>query len=325
MIIPKYWSEARVQQRLKGQQITVKRLGWSNLNQEDADNKANTRAQDAIKRLFAGEKLARREPKVAYNGAEGIPIREEIVDTQDDTIITRNSYGALCINSPNVLFVDIDYYTNPRRGLWTATITSLLILSGLTAIYSQSWILFIALAIFSLFLAIVIVGLTHNIYIKLCGGEEKIAMSAIESFSQQNPEWHLRVYQTPAGLRVLVMQQTFEPRQQDVKNCFKQMRADPLYALMCHNQQCFRARVSPKPWRIDNKRLKPSLGRWPIEDHNKLTLRKQWVNQYERDARNYASCRFLKTLGNHKTTIETQTVQRLHDKLCQANSQLPLA
>jgi len=36
-----------------------------------------------------------------------VPIREEIVSRHGDTIITRNSYGARCLNTPNALFADI--------------------------------------------------------------------------------------------------------------------------------------------------------------------------------------------------------------------------
>jgi hypothetical protein len=38
-----------------------------------------------------------------YNGAAGVPIREEIVGRHGETVITRNSYGARCLNMPNVL------------------------------------------------------------------------------------------------------------------------------------------------------------------------------------------------------------------------------
>ena len=44
-----------------------------------------------------------REPRMPYNGAAGVPIREEIVGRHGETVITRNSYGARCLNMPNVL------------------------------------------------------------------------------------------------------------------------------------------------------------------------------------------------------------------------------
>ena len=114
MIVPKYWAEGSAQHRVKGRQTTVRRFGWSHVSQEEAQASADSRTADALRRILAGEKLEKREPKVAYNGAEGVPIREEIVVEHGDTIITRNSYGALCLNTPNVLFADVDFASHYR-------------------------------------------------------------------------------------------------------------------------------------------------------------------------------------------------------------------
>ncbi|MFT4843826.1 MAG: hypothetical protein ACI8UD_002340 [Planctomycetota bacterium] len=47
------------------------------------------------------------ERKLPYGGL-GLPIREEIVARNGADIITRNGYGARCLNEPDVLFADID-------------------------------------------------------------------------------------------------------------------------------------------------------------------------------------------------------------------------
>ena len=78
----------------------VRRFGWSDNSQDAAQVNADERAQEALQRLLSGEKLPRREPKVPYNGGEGVPIREEIVSRHGETIITRNSYEARCLNTP---------------------------------------------------------------------------------------------------------------------------------------------------------------------------------------------------------------------------------
>jgi len=94
MIVPQFWAEGRVRGRHDGRQVTVRRFGWSDTSQADAQANADDRAAEALRRVLAGERLDRREPKVPYNGADGLPIREEIVARHGDTIITRNSYGA---------------------------------------------------------------------------------------------------------------------------------------------------------------------------------------------------------------------------------------
>ena len=64
MIIPQYWAEGRVQDRTGGKQVTVRRFGWSDTTQADAQARANRRAQEALDRIHQGEKLLRREPKL---------------------------------------------------------------------------------------------------------------------------------------------------------------------------------------------------------------------------------------------------------------------
>ena len=117
MIVPQFWAEGRIQERVAGKQITVRRYGWSDESPVAAQAHADQRTRDAFDRIaHKGEKLERRERKLAYNGAEGVPIREEIVERHGDTVVTRNGYGARCLNTPDVLFVDIAF-DEPLRGI----------------------------------------------------------------------------------------------------------------------------------------------------------------------------------------------------------------
>lgn len=109
MLVPQFWAQGRIQHRESGRQITIRRFGWSDASQFDAQALADARAAEAMQRWLSGGSVAQREPKVPYNGAQGVPIREEIVSRHGETIVTRNSNGARCLNSPNTLFVDIDY------------------------------------------------------------------------------------------------------------------------------------------------------------------------------------------------------------------------
>lgn len=115
MIVPRHWAEARLQKpREPGRgQITVRRFGWSDTNEAEAEQMARRRSEEAMADLVAGRKRPRHEPKVAYNGAAGVPIREEILASHDDVVITRNAYGAACLNTPDVLFADMDFATAP--------------------------------------------------------------------------------------------------------------------------------------------------------------------------------------------------------------------
>src|SRR5687768_18009586 len=108
MQVPSFWAEARVQHRERGRQVTVRRFGWSDDSVAEAQLHAELRAADALKRILAGEDLPRRDHKVTYGGAEGLPIREEVVARSGSAVLTRNGYGALCLNTPDALFVDVD-------------------------------------------------------------------------------------------------------------------------------------------------------------------------------------------------------------------------
>lgn len=108
MIVPGYWAEARIRHRTRNKQITIRRFGWSDISLEDAQQRADHRAAEALAMSERDPSLLRREPKTPYNGADGVPIREEIVQRHGDNIVTRNGYGALCLNTANVLFADVD-------------------------------------------------------------------------------------------------------------------------------------------------------------------------------------------------------------------------
>lgn len=325
MFVPQYWAESREQTRQKGRQITVRRFGWSDISQADAEALAGARARDAMHRLLAGEKLPRREPKVPYNGADGFPIREEIVSRHGDTIVTRNSYGARCLNTPNVLFADIDFSDGYPAWSSLAMLPPVL-LGAVTA----KWL---ALPLLALVIVIILIAIVAYVgvdtwrrtYAKLRVDEGRAAHDRIAGFVADHPAWNLRVYRSPAGLRVMVTHQTFEPRDPAVAAFFDALLVDPMYRQMCMNQNCFRARVSAKPWRIGiAAKLRPSPGVWPIAP-SRLPERQAWVAHYESIARNYAACRLLATLGSGFTSPAVQAVQDLHDQMSCATTELPIA
>lgn len=89
MIVPSYWAEATLKHRDHKRQVSVRRFGWSDTSQADAQALADARAREALERLQAGESLVRREPRIAYNGAQGVPIREEILAREGDAPLRR--------------------------------------------------------------------------------------------------------------------------------------------------------------------------------------------------------------------------------------------
>ncbi len=86
-----------------------------------------------------------------------------------------------------------------------------------------------------------------------------------------------------------------------------------------------RARVSPKPWRIGiDRHLRPRPGTWPIKPE-RMADRQQWVADYERRSEGFAACRYERTFGEGRIDPGVEPVRALHDRLCRAESALPLA
>ncbi len=325
MIVPQFWAEARAQQRTTRSTITVRRFGWSDASEAEAQSHAEARAQAALQRLVAGERLPRREPKIGYNGAEGVPIREEIVDRHGDAVVTRNAYGARCLNTPNVFFADIDFSSTAPAVLFVSLAALLILVATANAWIEQSWRALLLGVLGSLVVSGPTVRLLYRGQLFLRGGVERVAIARVERFVARNPRWNMRLYRTPAGLRVLATHALLKPDDAQTLACFEALRADPVYVRMCRNQQCFRARVSAKPWRIGIARhMRPRPGVWPVAAAG-MAMRTEWISRYEQVAARYAACRFMTEIGSGTMHPDAAWVQAIHDELSRSASALPLA
>ncbi|VXB43474.1 Membrane protein [Luteimonas sp. 9C] len=325
MIVPEYWAEARRHARHQGRSVTVRRFGWSDDSEAAAQAHAESRAQVAFDAVLAGETLPRRELLTSY-GVLGVPIREEIVARDGDVVITRNSYGALCLNTPDVLFADLDFEARPSGWVLPLSVAALLLV-GVTAAAAMAmdWRLAVGLAVALLVLANIVTLAFRRRAFDRDGGAEARAMARVSGFADANPDWQLRAYRTPKGLRVLVVHRTFEPHEPDVDRLFAALAADTLYATMCRLQHCFRARLTPKPWRIGiTRHIKPRSAAWS-RAQARLPARLDWIADYTRKADAFAACRFLRSFGAGPVDPRAARVMALHDRLSGATRTLPLA
>lgn len=342
MIVPEFWAEARISESFgrdhaSGRRsLTVRRFGWSDSSLADAQAVADARAREAFDRILAGTSLPKRDPRVPYD-AEGLPIREQVVERDGDIVITRNSYGARCLNSPNVLFADVDF--DEPVSTWNKYyLISSLALALIAGVVSQHLGVFVLSGVFAVGIAGALARARGRARHRANGGPEGRARKRIDAFVTAHPHWHLRLYRTPNGFRLLAMHQVFDPNDPQVIGFFEAIGADAYYALLCRRQHCFRARVSPKPWRIgEHSRSQtragvasggagsmPKAGVWPIAV-DRMHERERWVEDYERKSTGYASCRFVEALGSRDYVMAAQSVQRLHDDLCRSDTTLPLA
>ena len=315
MIVANHWAEARRQHGLGRKKITVQRWGWSDTSAAEAQALADARADEALAQVLNDRTTPRRERKVAYNGAEGVPIREEVLERHGDAVITRNTYGAHCLNTPDVLFTDVDFATGASWKLHAAAAALLVVAVLLPA----RWVLggwglavgVLALLLFTSPLA----RLLQRLAQALQGGPQAQAMAGLQAFVQQHPAWAVRVYRTPAGLRMLATHSPVDPLGADAQAFFAAVGADPLYVRMCVNQRCFRARLTGKPWRMGiDQHMRPRPGVWPVQPE-RLPQREEWVRNYEQRTAQYAACHWLTSVGSGAQHVAVLPLVELHDRL----------
>ena len=318
MLIPEYWAEATTVVTQGDRRVTLRRFGWSNENQNAAHRHADERLEQAVRDWELNPSIPRRERKTAYNGSDGVPIREEIIDSNKDYVITRNAYGALCLNTENVLIADVD------RAEGAFEVGCLIaVLLGITALLVGA-AGFYWLAVALVVISIATASLTQYYSKRYQDTYHKNQLQKFEGFSKDNPVWGLRVYETPLGFRLIATHRTFNPQSAEVTDFFRTVGVDKVYARMCLRQNCFRARLTAKPWRCGiNDHMLPRAV-WPIKDEL-LPVRHAWVERYTAAAVNYAACRFIQSLGPDSIFADVDSVVSIHDKLCQAHTSLPLA
>jgi hypothetical protein len=288
MKIPQFWSKATAEgTTVRGKTVTFSCWRPSDTSEAEAHESALAAARRVLDILLSG-----REPdRYAYGCAS---LREEVMNKMCDgegnriAVVTRNLYGSLILNAERVMFVDIDFPEVSVREAAGHFFTRLLGRARKTPAAQR---------------------------------EEK-ARADIERFVAANPGWGLRLYRTFAGLRGIVTHDVFDPKSNASLDVLKQMGSDPLYTRLCRAQECFRARLTPKPWRCGH--YANTVG-YPIEDATAAQRHEKWKAAYDACQREYATCRFLGQLGDGTTHPEAAQVIELHDFATRCNEPLALA
>lgn len=125
-----------------------------------------------------------------------------------------NHYNSLVLNTNNMFIVDIDF-ADRRHNKWTGAASIQDVLDTL-----------------------------HDLGVL----DQQAADRAAFRWSDQC--W--RVYRTHSGARVICTSRPvpFASSRYEVMNLFRFLGADPNYARLCCDQLCYRARLTPKPWRV---------------------------------------------------------------------------
>lgn len=214
------------------------------------------------------------------------PIREAIVDEvqvddQPHAVITRNGYGAYVLNAAAVLFADIDA---PPTPLVKATFWQRLLGSG---------------------------DQVHAADTRTDQQKTDELLAAVGPVMARQ-RLSCRVYQTAAGFRAAITSQLFDPRSDESTRLLEDLRSDTQYNRLCLAQACYRARVSPKPWRINGDRP-PS--RFPFTDPDALAAYEAWDRRYQQASTGFSACRVVAHLGQAPPHPVAERVLALHDEL----------
>lgn len=224
-------------------------------------------------------------------------LREPVIQEIPGAIVSRNSYGCFVLNTSQAMFIDIDFEgtRNPQTGE-TQTIEhrhpDIDSTPGFFSTKSKDQL------------------------------RQDFLLQKIEEWTATKPNWGWRVYRTAAGLRLLATHDVFNAEAPETYPVFSELYADPLYTKLCKVQKCFRARLTPKPWRCD---WEAPQYYWPWESANDEVKFNEWAQIYTKKTAKYSTCMLLKSIGNSVIHPEIKNIIDLHDEMTRTTSGLPLA
>jgi len=148
-------------------------------------------------------------------------------------------------------------------------------------------------------------------------------IDAIAAAVDAHPGLGLRLYRTPNGYRALVTHQPYDPTSGEARRLLDAFHSDHLYTTLCKAQHCFRARLTPKPWRIG---MDTPPRAFPFDPPAKRNTFEAWKADYDQRITTYAACEPTTpaALGNPTVHPDIEPVLTLHDQLACAPGK-PLA
>jgi hypothetical protein len=340
MIIPRHWSRATTDAVAPdGRTIPVEIWRGSRTSEAEAQQLARETADRVARRVQAGEGFPDR-----YTYGER-DLREAVVEelgsaagaAEPDAALTRNAYGAVVLNSTRACFIDVDVGAEPSGGSRSGGGQTYRAPqpgggTGLRPVADR------ILGMFGVRTDGPLGSILDAVLGPASGGGGGVqepaapaapasasgdpALAKLRSWVAQHPEWAVRVYRTSAGLRYLVTHAPFTPGDAASEAAMRAMGADPAYVKLCRVRSSFRARLTPKPWRIG---LPKPPHRFPFESAAEEREVADWVRRYDTASQGHATCRFVEVVGSGAVHPEIEPLVRLHDEHTRATSGLPLA
>ncbi|QDU91582.1 hypothetical protein Pla175_50120 [Pirellulimonas nuda] len=295
MKIARFWvRESATSTGGKGRVEQATGWGWSETNEHEARERARSAAQRIADWLAKGKREEAPGGEYAYLTR---PAREEIVQELGDddhpaAVVTRNRYGALVLNTRELMFIDADVPKPPPQPVAAALLGAVRRLFGGAANQPPA------------------------------ADPAELVLDGIRAWSAANPSVALTVYRTAAGFRCVVTNQAISARSELSESILAGLDSDPLYRRLCKSQECFRARLTPKPWRVG---LGQPRREFPFEDAAHEAEHRDWVHGYDAACEGFAACARVERLGPEETISALAPLVELHDRMTLCDSGLPLA
>jgi len=294
MNIPRYWAKGLTRHDVRMRSpFTDKQMGplscwgWSNTSVKEARERGSKRADAVAEMILKGN----RPDHYLYGDR---PMREEIVDEWKRgnkttyAAVTLNAYGCQVLNTASTMFIDVDL---PMASGWELFKHRVSGLFGKNGPSPQE-------------------------------RNEADALAKVQSMVKADNRFGIRAYRTRAGLRYLITHSHADPTSEITFNIMEVLGADPLYIRLCKVQECFRARLTPKPWRCGSHALPVGF---PWKDDKEEQKARAWIDAYTNKAKGFATCSLINHYGSTTMDEEISRIVSFHDTFTKALSGLDLA
>lgn len=276
MKFPTYWTKGfYTGVTREGKKITFYAFGWSSVSMEDARHVGEERARRSFEAMGSDK---RKEYEYGND-----PYREEIIqrielDGSEIGVISRNRYGALVLNTAGVMFADVDFPEIKNNGIVDA------ILSAFSKKRRE----------------------------EKRKKNESLVADCLKSWQEKNKTKSFRIYRTDSGFRVIFTDAVYDPKSKETKAILQSLGSDPLYQKLTEKQECFRARLTPKPWRCKSE--KPP-NQFPWDTSADEIKYREWEKGYHMKINGYTTCMLTEEYGTPKKIQEVSKTLEIHDRI----------
>lgn len=125
-----------------------------------------------------------------------------------------------------------------------------------------------------------------------------------------------RIYETTKGVRV-IGKKYIETSSKKYTSLMNNLYVDWIYIQMSKKQNCYRARITPKPYRMRMRTIKIKS---PLDCETNEYI--DWSEEYEKKSQGYTVVRLLKSIGQD---FSNDHVIKIHDEISNAHKNNTLA